>query len=175
MDDSLYAGIKRVYHFTDVRNLPSIRECDGLLSLELLEEMGVKPPAPGGDDNSQATDKSKGLHKYVHLCLLDQHPMEYRARQNGRIEKSIFLDIDPAILQGEGVKFVPGLANTTGIPVYDLGEALTAGLVDVEPLYRWISWSIFPDVYRRRQLAEKFELLVPDCIPLDKIRNFPNG
>jgi len=101
--------------------------------------------------------------------------MEYRAKQNGRIEKSIFLDIDPKVLQATGVKFVPGLANTTGIAIYDLDDALAAGIVDVEPLYKWISWAIFPDVYRRRVLAEKFELLVPDFIPLDRIRNMPNG
>ena len=67
-----------------------------------------------------------------------------------------------------------GAGRTGQIAIHDLGEALSAGIVDVEPLYRFISWSIFPEVYRRRQRAEKFEILVPDFIPLERIRNLPN-
>ena len=33
----LRARISRIYHFTDRRNLPSIREHEGIFSLELLE------------------------------------------------------------------------------------------------------------------------------------------
>ena len=174
-DRRLYDAIKGLYHFTDVRNLPLIREYGGLWSLEKLEEMGVEIPAPGGDEASQATDKAKEIHKYVHLCLLGKHPMEYRARESGRLEKSVFLEIDREVLHDEGVKFVPGLANTNGIPIHDLSEALESGIVDVGPLYQWISWRLFPDVYERRVKAEKFEILVPDFIPLERIKNLPNG
>jgi hypothetical protein len=175
MTENLYAPIRQLYHFTDERNLPLIRQHGGLLSLARLEELGVNVPAPGGDVASQATDRARNLHRYVHLCLLNKHPMEYRARQSGRIERTIFLRIDTAVLQNDGVKFVPGLANTNGIPIYDLVEALEQGLVDTEPLYRWISWSLFPSVYTRRVAAEKFEIMVPDHIPLERITNFPNG
>ena len=41
-DRRLYDAIKGLYHFTDVRNLPLIREYGGLWSLEKLEEMGVE-------------------------------------------------------------------------------------------------------------------------------------
>ena len=64
--------------------------------------------------------------------------MEYRARESGRLEKPVFLEIDREVLHDEGVKFVPGLANTNGIPIHDLGEALESGIVDVGPLYQWI-------------------------------------
>ena len=174
-DRRLYNAIKGLYHFTDLRNLALIREYGGLWSLEKLEEMGINIPAPGGDETSQATDKAKDIHKYVHLCMLPKHPMEYRARESGRLERSVFLEIDREVLHDDGVKFVPGLANTSGIPIHDLGEALENGIVDVGPLYQWISWRLFPDVYERRVKAEKFEILVPDFIALERIKNLPNG
>ena len=42
--------IPMLYHFTDRRNLASIREVGGLYSLVKLKEMGVQIAAPGGND-----------------------------------------------------------------------------------------------------------------------------
>lgn len=44
------AKIPMLYHFTDRRNLASIRELGGLYSLTKLNEMGVQITAPGGNE-----------------------------------------------------------------------------------------------------------------------------
>lgn len=166
--------IRRLYHFTDRRNIPSIREHNGLFSLQLIEAAKVQVAAPGGDEASQATDKSKGMDQYVHLCLHKPHPMAYVAKQKGRLDDIIYLEIDRKILYDEGVRFVPGMANTTGIQDYALIDAAAQGMLDdVETLNRWISWAL-PGVYQRRVRAEKFEILVPGLIPLESILNLPN-
>src|SRR5262245_19068877 len=101
----------RLYHFTDVRNLASIRKHRGIYSAEQCEAKGIKIAAPGGDENSQRSDRANGMDKYVHLCLLEQHPMEYRARDEKRIEESLFIPVNVEVLKFPGVRFVPGMSN----------------------------------------------------------------
>jgi hypothetical protein len=47
-------------------------------------------------------------------------------------------------------------------------------MIDYEVLYSRTNWSD-PQVQQRLQAAEKYEILVPRAIPLDLIRNLPNG
>src|ERR1700678_2645905 len=90
--------LKRVtllYHFTDRRNLPFIREHGGLYPMTKLRKKNIEVPAPGGNDWSQDADGIKGMDAYVHLCFRATHPMEYVAREAGRIGDTIFLQIHP--------------------------------------------------------------------------------
>ena len=48
------------------------------------------------------------------------------------------------------------------------------GMIDFEVLYSRTNWSDV-QIQQRLQQAEKSEILVPDRIPLDLIRNLPNG
>lgn len=164
--------IHTLYHFTDRRNLALIREIGGLYPLADLETAGIDIPAPGSDEVSRYTDRRANLHRYVHLCFKSNHPMEYIARQEGRIGDTIFMQIHPSVLQGEGVLFCPGMANTNGISFYTMEQA--RGMIDYEVLYSRTNWSD-PAVQQRLQAAEKYEILVPRAIPLDLIRNLPNG
>jgi hypothetical protein len=165
-----------LYHFTDRRNLPSIRENGGIYSLAQLAELEVDIAASGGDENSQHSDRSNGMDGHVHLCLRDEHPMEYRARTAGRIESSIFISVSNKVLELDGVRFVPGMSNTTGIETYPLEEAVRDGHLDelhVDALYTRTDWSVAEN-YNRRVRAEKFEIIVPDFIPLELLK-LPNG
>jgi hypothetical protein len=137
--------------------------------------MGIAVASPGGDENSQISDNANGMDKYVHLCFLPQSPMAYTARENGRIKAVTFHQVSLDVLQLDGVKYVPGFSNTSGIPVYDIEEAWDQQMLDFEALYVRIDWSERPDVYRRRQAAEKHEILIPDHIPLDLILNLKSG
>ena len=83
--------ITTLYHFTDRRNLPKIRELKGLYSLAKLKEMQVAIPNPGGNEWSHEADQKKGMDRYIHLCLRDNHPMEHVARENKHIGDTIFL------------------------------------------------------------------------------------
>jgi len=47
-------------------------------------------------------------------------------------------------------------------------------LIDFEVLYARTNWSD-PRIQDRWQSAEKYEILVPKVIPLEQIRNLPNG
>lgn len=166
------AKIPRLYHFTDRSNLPLIRQLGGLYPISELERKGIKVPAPGGNQLSHEADAKKGMGNYLHLCFLANHPMEFVARQDGRIKDSIFLQIHPSVLQFEGVKFTAGVSNKSGIEPVAISQA--DALIDFEVLYARTDWKD-PAVYQRRQQAEKYEVLVPCLIPLDLIWNVGNG
>ena len=165
-------AVTNLYHFTDRRNLALIREVGGLLSLAKLRELEIEIPAPGGNDWSHEADEWKGLNEYVHLCFKNNHPMEYAARQSDRIKDSIFLRIHPEVLEFEGVKFTPDVSNKSGVHVYPIDDARE--MIDFEVLYTRTDWKD-PVIQERLQQAEKYEILVPDEIPLELIRNLPDG
>src|SRR5229473_2080016 len=102
--------IKWLFHFTDSRNLPSIRKL-GLYSKAKLDEMGLKDFYPGGNKWSLDADKMSGMDKYVHLCFKGKHPMEYLARQEKRIEKTAFIFVSREVLQLAGVVYSPEVSN----------------------------------------------------------------
>ncbi len=164
--------IRSLYHFTDQRNLPLIRRLGGLFSFAALKKAGWTVPAPGGNDWSQEADASFGMDQYIHLCFCDNHPMEYLARQSGRIEASVFLNINPAVLQKAGVLFTAGVSNKAGMARHTIEQARE--LIDFEVLYTRTDWKD-PTIQERRRQVEKYEILVPGRIALDMIRNLPNG
>src|ERR1035441_8045891 len=85
-----------LHHFTDTRNLPSIRAMGGLDSRYHLKKKGIKNFHAGGNEWSLDADEMCGMHKYVHLCLRTSHALEYLGKQDGRIEKTLWLYIDGA-------------------------------------------------------------------------------
>lgn len=172
---ALVDPLKRItllYHFTDRRNLPLIRQHGGLYPLAKLRKKKIEVPAPGGNDWSRDADGMKGMDEYVHLCFRNTHPMEYVARQAGRIEDTIFLQIHADVLLWDGVKFTADVSNKSGVEIHTMDEARK--IIDFEVLYTRTDWTD-PEIQRRLQQSEKYEILVPKKIPLDLIRNLPNG
>ena len=165
-------GITSLYHFTDRRNATSIRELGGLHSLASLREMGIEIPAPGGNEWSHTEDERRGLDQYVHLCFRRNHPMEFRARQDGRITDSVFLEIDTKVLRIDGVMYTPGVSNKAGVEAIPIEDA--HDLIDFEVLISPIKWDD-PAFMERLRQAEKCEILVPNHVPMKYIRNLPNG
>jgi len=164
--------IPALYHFTDHRNLPLIQKAGGLLSLARLTAGRIEPPAPGGNQWSRDADARSGMDRYVHLCFRRNHPMEIRAREDGRIAKTIFLEIAPAVLRLEGVRFTLDVANKSGVASYPVEQV--DHMIDFEVLYSRTDWRD-PGVKQRLLAVEKYEVLVPDLIPLSLIRNLHNG
>lgn len=160
--------IPRLYHFTDRRNLDSIRAQGGLHPLSDLVKKGVNIPAPGGNQWSRDADELKGMGRYVHLCFRSNHPMEFLARQDGRIGDSIFLEVHPSVMQFPGVMFTPDVSNKAGVQAVSIAQA--AELIDFEVLYTRTDWSD-QAIQQRLKQAEKYEVLVPCLIPLTHIRN----
>lgn len=162
-----------LYHFTDVRNLRSIKERGGLYSTAILRLMGITDFIPGGNDWSFEADRLSGMDEYVHLCFKPNHPMEYIAKQEGRIQRSVFLLVEPAVIRLPGVRFSAGVSNKSGVEICDIEQA--KGIIDYDVLYKWMDWRD-PEIQARRQAAEKCEILVPDHIPIKYLeRYFPNG
>ena len=75
--------IEYFYHFTDERNLDSIRKYGGLLSWKACDAHNVKIPYAGGDDLSRQLDLRSGLEDYVRLSFCEDHPMAYRCKKAG--------------------------------------------------------------------------------------------
>lgn len=154
------------YHFTDTRNLPSIRQ-HGLLSMrELRERMIIM--APGGNDWSLDADRRSGMDQFVHLCFFEDHPMEYLAKKEGRIERSRFLRIDPCVLTMEGVLISKEVSNKAGAIPRPADEMI--GELDLEVIYTRTDWKD-AKIQARLRAARKCELLVPRRIAIDHIRN----
>ncbi len=158
-------GTKPLFHFTDTRNLPFIKE-HGLLSLAQLNRRNIQIPAAGGNQWSHDADYRMGLDRYIHLCFFNQHPMEFIAKRDGRINESVFLKINPIVLQWEGVRVTLEVANKSGTQLLTLAQAMEE--IDSEIICKWTDWSN-PDVQERRQIAKKYEVLVPKIIPIEFI------
>ena len=154
------------YHFTDSRNLDSIKQNGGLLRLAELRRRGAVIPAAGGNDWSHEADGRLGLDEYVHLCLFSEHPMEYRAREEGRILQSRYLEISPDVLSVDGVRFTPDVSNKNGVALLSIEEANK--VMDFSVIYDRTDWRN-PEIQERRKQAKKYELLVPIDIPLNLI------
>ena len=168
--------VKYLYHFTDERNIAWIRALSGLHSLLKLQGysrlVGIElPPAPGGDPKSHWLDKKLGLNEYVHLCFLPIHPMEVQARKEGRIHDPVFLQVHRDVLHQPGVLFAPDIANKAGVSLCPIEQAVSGGVFD-----SFVDADL-SDAQTKRQLQhiEKYELLVPNSVPLDLIINLPDN
>jgi hypothetical protein len=155
-----------LYHFTDVRNLDSI-QAHGLLSLQEQADRGIVPVAPGGNQWSRDADRFAGVNTYVHLCLANEHPAEYAARQDGRIGTSVFLHVSPDVLDLEGVSFTDAVSNRSRVHIRPIAEI--DAHVDLDVLYGKTDWKD-PAVQARLQAARKLEILVPRQIAASMLR-----
>lgn len=72
-----FNNIECFYHFTDFRNLESIRRYGGLYSWLYCENNGIKIPKPGGDSSSRNLDVNHRLQDYVRLSFCKDHPMAF--------------------------------------------------------------------------------------------------
>lgn len=160
--------IPLLYHFTDRRNLDSIREHGGLYPYSLHTANGIAAAAPGGNDWSHDADRASGVDGDVHLCFRNNHPMEYVARQDERIADTIYLQVSAVVLQWPGVRFTGDVSNKSGVSAIPIADA--QAVLDFEVLYTRTDWGD-PAIQSRLKQAEKCEVLVPHVIPLELIRN----
>jgi hypothetical protein len=64
------------------------------------------------------------------------------------------------------------VSNKSGVVPCTIEEA--RDIIDFEVLYTRTDWTD-PAIQERLSQAEKYEVLVPKMIPLNMIRNMPNG
>lgn len=159
---------KPLYHFTDSRNLASIRQ-HGLLPLRELLARGIDIPAAGGDTQSHISDRQLDLDGHVHLSIMNQHPMAKIAEDDGRIEKAFYLQIEPEVLRRPGVLFCPIVSTAQGakiMPIAEIDDHIDFGVA----LRGYVDFKE-GDNLRRVQAMRKLEILVPGGIAPQMLRN----
>lgn len=155
-----------LFHFTDSRNLASIRASGGLFSLRELQARQISPVAPGVNHVSVLAAQNLGLDDFVSLCFFRTHPMEFVARQDGRFNETCFLAINPSVLLVDGVKLCAGISNRSDARLLNDHEAMAQ--FDLEAMTTRLEFKI-PEQLERRKNVEKYEVLVPKQIPLSYI------
>lgn len=161
-----------IWHFTDQSNIDSIKENNGLLSLGELRRKGIAIPTPGGNQWSHDADVRQGVHEYVHLAFLDDHPMLFVAKQDGRVKNPVWLKISSSVLLDANVRFTSEVSNKANVQLLNSDQARER--IDFEVLFSYMDWKD-PEIKARRRLAIKSEILIPRCIPLSKILGKKNG
>ncbi|MBR5847752.1 MAG: DUF4433 domain-containing protein [Bacteroidaceae bacterium] len=96
LDDN---GVRCLYHFTDKRNIPSIKIHGGLFSWYYCRKHNITIPCQGGDEESRDLDKKYGLEDYVRLSFCDDHPMAYRLKLDGSDIVLLKIKIDVSFLK----------------------------------------------------------------------------
>jgi hypothetical protein len=114
----------------------------------------------------------KGVSDYVHLAFIDDHPMLFRAKEDGRITKPIWLRIDASIMLHDSVRFTSDVSNKSGVAILQPEETIEE--IDWEVLFTRTDWSD-PEIQARRQAARKSEILVPEFVPIEKILDYKDG
>ena len=92
-------GIRYLYHFTDRRNIPSIKSHGGLFSWNYCKQNNITIPCQGGDYKSQELDEKYGLEDYVRLSFCNDHPMAFRLKQLGSDIVILQIKADVALLK----------------------------------------------------------------------------
>jgi ssDNA thymidine ADP-ribosyltransferase, DarT len=148
------------YHFTDKKNLESIR-ARGLLCTSELRKLDIlKDVVTGGDAASLASDAQNGVDQYVCLCFTKNHPMCHVA--SGRGVDPVYLSINPDVIKEKGVMITDAPSNQAGVVPQPASVALDN--LHLDTIYQWIDWKLHPEAYDRRIIAEKYEILVPKQI-----------
>lgn len=165
-------NIRYFWHFTDRSNLCLIQETGGILSIAEISRRNLYIPAPGGNQWSHDADRYKGLDDYVHLALIDDHPMLFIAKQEERIKDPVWLQIKSSIALSPGVLFTSDVSNKSGI--VPMHSAQAAKAIDFEVLFTKTNWKD-ADIKSRRKFALKSEILIPKIIPYSEIISIKNG
>lgn len=159
-------GVRHVYHFTSVANLPSIRQ-HGLLSYREMRSRGLTPTVAGGDDTSRLTDDNRGLDQYVHLCFVSDNPMEYVSR--ARLGGTKFLQVSIEVFSLPGVMGCPKLANSVDATLQPIEDILDQ--ISIEALFGGWQGGCVREPYARYDQARRAEILVPGMIAAIQIVN----
>lgn len=92
-------NIHCLYHFTAYENLSSIVQGGGLFSWWFCQQNRIMIPNAGGDELSHNLDLRHNLQDYVRLSFCDDHPMQYRLKQQGVNLALLKIDLRAALLE----------------------------------------------------------------------------
>ena len=155
-------SINCFYHFTSAENLDSIRKYGGLYSWWSLEQRNINVPFLGGKGVGQDLDRKYGLQDYVRLSFCDDHPMQYKHRQDG--VQLILLQIDTEVATWRDTLF-------SDINATDNDHQCGGTLADLQK----VNFEAVKKHYVSRGDADfkphQAEILVKTFIPVNYIKN----
>lgn len=91
-------SINKLYHFTDRSNIQSIINNGGLCSWHYCEQNRIEIPNPGGDFLSRQLDQRQSLENFVRVSFTRNHPMMYVAKNAGRLNDPVILEINSEVI-----------------------------------------------------------------------------
>lgn len=136
-----------LYHFTDSKNLESIKRI-GLLSRDQLTATSLSSTYLS-NDLSRSLDEQRGLSEYIHLSFHPEHSM-LKAAQYRTSGSIVVLAVSLEVLDRPGCCFTRALANANGVVRIPVAE---------------ITDSDFRQVRSGSYESRKWQLLVPGLIP----------
>jgi len=159
-------GFNQLYHFTDSTNIPMIKAHGGLYSWKACEELKIAIPNPGGDSLSRGLDRRYGLEDYVRFSFHRHNPMLYIARDDGRINKEEWLDVDLEVAAFRETQYSDMNATKTGHKVGDdlifLEENIRYDLLKKKNQF---------DIEESQRQYYQAEVMVKRHVPLEYIKN----
>lgn len=153
------------YHFTDRKNLESIRKNGGLYSWSYCEKNNISIPVPGGSSMSRSLDIRHHLEDYVRLSFCEDHPMAFRLKEKGADLVLLKIKTDVATLKDTLFSDI----NATDNDHHHGGKLDDLKRIDIQATKQtYVSKESF--IFKKHQA----EVLVKTHIPLDCIINLDN-
>lgn len=159
-------GVRYFYHFTDCKNLPSIKRHGGLFSWYYCNSHDIKIPYPGGNSDSRGLDTRHGLQDFVRLSFCDDHPMAYRLHCDGADLVPLRISIEVATFEHTRFSDMNAAANahSNGASFDDLKKVDIAATK--QHFVRRNDGAIFH--------LHQAEVMVKTFIPIEYIENIDN-
>lgn len=159
-------GVK-LYHFTDKRNIDSIKK-NGLLSAEAVNQYGISSKYASSQE-SRAIDKQMGLSDFVRLSFVKNHPMMFTSMTAFGLNP-VVLEINPLIALMPNVFFSDRNTLKSGANIGP--SAIDLSKVDFSVINSNIHYYNLPDVKSKN--SYQAEVLVKRRIGPEFILNLSN-
>ena len=149
-------GITRLYHFTNVENLPSICQIGALYSKQILEERGLLSTiVTGGNPLSHSLDRTRSNWDKVSLSFTPYIPMAYNTKRSQHL---CFFQINPEVAGWLNVVFTDSNATKKG-HIRGLGLSTTAPV-----MHEQSRWSGFLSHIAEKQICDVNALQKPSDV-----------
>ena len=158
-------GIDRLYHVTDVTNWTSIKENNGLRSVNSLANRAVEIHGGCGDHVSRSADKARSLSDYVHLSFSPKAPWLEAALEAEFLSDPLVLEISLDVLLDEDTLFATGSPNVHSTQIG--GDLETFKKIRIDLIGKDAKEISSPD----ERAALQSEVLVKRFVPLDSVLN----
>jgi len=147
-------GIRKLYHFTDAANVPSIRK-NGLMSASNLADKAIVATL-NSSEGSRKMDAAAGLQDYVRLSLCSKNPMMFVALAEKRIINPVMLEIKLEVVSRPNVIFYDSNATRSGAKRSTNPEIIRFDVVKAKSHF---------DVPEELRKFFQAEVLVPSPVP----------